>query len=117
MLRELIASLRAGTKVTWVAEGALAAFVQELLNLAGVDATVHDGTPKLARGSRVRTLGSVSEAWYEKAAETGSVILDGPVIAEGRRELLPYLHEQAISVTMHRFGIPRDIAGLRSEGL
>ncbi|MCI6207015.1 MAG: bifunctional proline dehydrogenase/L-glutamate gamma-semialdehyde dehydrogenase [Corynebacterium glucuronolyticum] len=117
VLRELIASLRAGTKVTWVAEGALAAFVQELLNLAGVDATVHDGTPKLARGSRVRTLGSVSEAWYEKAAETGSVILDGPVIAEGRRELLPYLHEQAISVTMHRFGIPRDTAGLRSEGL
>ncbi len=95
----------------------LAAPVQELLNLAGVEATVHDGTPELARRSRVRALGTVSDAWYDEAATTGSVILDDPVIAEGRRELLPYLHEQAISVTMHRFGIPRDIGGLRSEGL
>ena len=44
--------------------------------------------------------------------ESNSVILDQPVLADGRRELLPYLLEQAVSVTMHRFGIIRSVAGI-----
>jgi RHH-type proline utilization regulon transcriptional repressor/proline dehydrogenase/delta 1-pyrroline-5-carboxylate dehydrogenase len=30
--------------------------------------------------------------------------VDAPVLADGRRELLSVLREQAISVTRHRFG-------------
>lgn len=41
-------------------------------------------------------------------------LIDAPVVADGRREMLPYFLEQALSVTMHRFGIARDIAGVRS---
>ena len=30
----------------------------------------------------------------------------GPVVSAGEVELLPFVHEQAISVTAHRFGTP-----------
>ncbi|MDQ1579954.1 MAG: RHH-type transcriptional regulator, proline utilization regulon repressor / proline dehydrogenase [Microbacteriaceae bacterium] len=33
----------------------------------------------------------------------------GPVTAAGRVELLPFLHEQAISITAHRFGTPSSL--------
>jgi RHH-type proline utilization regulon transcriptional repressor/proline dehydrogenase/delta 1-pyrroline-5-carboxylate dehydrogenase len=31
-------------------------------------------------------------------------VLDGPVLASGRRELLTVVREQAVSRTLHRFG-------------
>ena len=55
--------------------------------------------------TRVRTLGTVTDDLYEAAAASQSVVLDQPVLADGRRELLPFLLEQALSATMHRFGI------------
>ena len=33
-----------------------------------------------------------------------------PVTPSGRVELLPFLHEQAISITNHRFGNPTTIS-------
>jgi RHH-type transcriptional regulator, proline utilization regulon repressor / proline dehydrogenase / delta 1-pyrroline-5-carboxylate dehydrogenase len=36
-------------------------------------------------------------------------IYSGDVTAAGRVELLPFVHEQAVSVTAHRFGNP-DVA-------
>jgi len=33
-------------------------------------------------------------------------IFAGPVTTSGRIEMLPFLHEQAISITAHRFGNP-----------
>ena len=33
-------------------------------------------------------------------------IWGGPVTAAGRVELLPFLREQAVSITAHRFGNP-----------
>ena len=33
-------------------------------------------------------------------------IYGGPVTTAGRVELLPFLHEQAVSITAHRFGNP-----------
>ena len=59
--------------------------------------------------SRVRALGTVPESLYQAAADNGSVIIDGPVLADGRRELLHLLLEQAVSVTSHRFGVLRNI--------
>ncbi|GIE99264.1 1-pyrroline-5-carboxylate dehydrogenase [Paractinoplanes rishiriensis] len=35
----------------------------------------------------------------------------GPVTEAGRVELLPFLHEQAVSITAHRFGNPDRLAG------
>lgn len=61
-----------------------------------------------AESSRVRTIGEVDPALYEAAVAPNSVIEDQPVLAEGRRELLPFLLEQALSITTHRFGIIRE---------
>ena len=57
-----------------------------------------------AQSARVRVVGTAPDELYEAAADSGSVILDQDVLAEGRRELLPMLLEQAISTTEHRFG-------------
>lgn len=56
-------------------------------------------------GTRIRTLGEVDESLYVAAVESSSVVLDQPVLADGRRELLPFLLEQAVATTMHRFGV------------
>lgn len=53
---------------------------------------------------RVRVVGTAPDELYEAAADSGSVILDQDVLADGRRELLPMLLEQAVSTTEHRFG-------------
>ena len=56
-------------------------------------------------GVRIRTVGKVSDDLYPAAAESSSVVLDQPVLADGRRELLPFLLEQAVATTQHRFGV------------
>lgn len=65
----------------------------------------------LPEGQRVRVLGTAPDALYEQAASVGGVIIDTPVLAEGRRELLNMLHEQALSVTTHRFGVLTKVGG------
>ena len=57
-----------------------------------------------AESVRVRTLGDVDPALYKAAAHSGSIVIDHPVLADGRREILPFLLEQAVSITNHRFG-------------
>lgn len=68
---------------------------------------------KLA-SARIRLIGGDSAAL---AAATGGrpdvAVYSHPVTEAGRVELLPFLHEQAISITAHRFGTPNHIsAGL-----
>ena len=62
--------------------------------------------PGLAQ-SRIRLLGPVDDALREAIARRITVALfTGDVVASGRVELLPFLHEQAISATNHRYGNP-----------
>lgn len=57
--------------------------------------------------SRVRLLGEADEALRAVIAQRIEVALfTGPVVASGRVEMLPFLHEQAISATAHRYGNP-----------
>lgn len=46
----------------------------------------------------------VPEVVLQAAAETGLCIVSRPVLAEGRLELLWYLHEQSLSFDYHRYG-------------
>lgn len=83
---------------------------------AGVPTTVSRATAeddeafagRVRRGEvdgRIRLVGA--SAGLREAARTrvGRVtLLDGPVLASGRRELLTVLREQAVSRTLHRFG-------------
>jgi RHH-type transcriptional regulator, proline utilization regulon repressor / proline dehydrogenase / delta 1-pyrroline-5-carboxylate dehydrogenase len=65
----------------------------------------------LAGVNRVRLIGGSATAL---AAATGGrpdlAIWAGPVVEAGRVELLPFLREQAISITAHRFGNPLPMA-------
>ncbi|HEV6955286.1 MAG TPA: proline dehydrogenase family protein [Promicromonospora sp.] len=54
---------------------------------------------------RIRVVGGAPGLRDAAAGRLGSVtVLDGPVLASGRRELLTMLREQAVSRTMHRYG-------------
>jgi len=59
-----------------------------------------DGTP--VPGTRVRGLGNANHLLDEVAV--GVEVRVGPVLANGRRELLTMMREQSISQTLHRFG-------------
>ncbi|TFH74094.1 bifunctional proline dehydrogenase/L-glutamate gamma-semialdehyde dehydrogenase [Cellulomonas sp. HD19AZ1] len=69
-------------------------------------------TARVARldGGRVRLVGGAAA---DVAAATGGrpdvAVWDHPVTEAGRVELLPFLREQAVSVTAHRFGTPHPL--------
>ncbi|MEJ5927944.1 bifunctional proline dehydrogenase/L-glutamate gamma-semialdehyde dehydrogenase [Corynebacterium sp. H128] len=65
-------------------------------------------TWELPASSRVRVFGEAPAELHRAAAETGSFLTEGPLLADGRRELLGFLQEQAVSQTMHRFGVILD---------
>ncbi len=56
------------------------------------------------RISRIRVVEPATKALQKAAAETGAHIIDSPVLANGRLELLYYLREVAISIDYHRYG-------------
>ena len=56
---------------------------------------------------RIRLIGGDPAALAAALGGTPDVaVYSNPVTASGRVELLPFLHEQAISITNHRFGNP-----------
>ncbi|MCK2023883.1 proline dehydrogenase family protein [Microbacterium sp. kSW2-24] len=66
-----------------------------------------------ARAARIRLIGSRPAVAAAHAALARAVdgdpdlaVYDGEVTSAGRIELLPFVHEQAISITAHRFGNP-----------
>src|SRR5699024_11069708 len=78
----------------------LAAVAQEALGAGAAR------VPSLAP-SRTRLLGECDPALRRAIADRIEVALfTGEVVADGRVELLPFLHEQAISATNHRYGNP-----------
>lgn len=58
-------------------------------------------------GARVRMIGPVEEPAVQAAAGRAEVtVLTDPITASGRVELRMYVQEQAVSMTVHRFGNP-----------
>ena len=56
--------------------------------------------------TRVRALGEIPD----EARTANVAIFDDPVTSSARLELFPFLREQAISMTAHRFGTPHSLA-------
>lgn len=108
--RVLLAALRVGTPVAVSLAPALA----RVNGLAGT-ATVPDLRVEEDRefadrfdGERVRLVGPGSQDVAAALSAPGRMVLAGPVLANGRRELLSVVREQAISRTRHRYGhLPR----------
>jgi RHH-type proline utilization regulon transcriptional repressor/proline dehydrogenase/delta 1-pyrroline-5-carboxylate dehydrogenase len=65
------------------------------------------------RPSRVRLVGAAGASPRSAVWSAAGSVWSGPVTSAGRIELLPFLREQTVTVTAHRFGIPdRGIAAL-----
>jgi RHH-type proline utilization regulon transcriptional repressor/proline dehydrogenase/delta 1-pyrroline-5-carboxylate dehydrogenase len=102
LARVLLAAKRAGARVN----------VSSVAPLPkGVDHTVETSEQWLARivetrPSRVRLVGANASTIADALDGDPDVTLyDGPVTSSGRVELLPFLREQAVSITTHRYGI------------
>jgi len=115
LVRVVAAGVRAGSVVTVSSAVELTPAVRAWLEGVGVRAAVEDTADwarraaRLARtGGRVRLLGGSVAAVAEATGGSPSVaVYAGDVTRSGHVELLPFLREQAVSITAHRFGTPR----------
>lgn len=123
-IRVLAAGIRTGARLTVSTPTALPASVRSWLSQAAVGVSVEDDTAWGARaarlaetGGRIRLVGGDLAATAARTAGSPAVaVYAGAVVSAGRIELLPYLREQAVSISAHRFGTPHryDIAPLIS---
>lgn len=57
--------------------------------------------------ARIRLVGAQRQGLdREVTSSINLAVWDGPVTTAARVEILPFVHEQAVSITMHRFGTP-----------
>lgn len=133
LLRVAVAGIRAGSALTLSAPVGLPAAVRRALSDLDVAVYVESDEQWLqrmaapdagflgaaaaeasgARPARVRLIGSresVAELHRALSVVVGGdpdlAVYDNEVTTAGRLELLPYLHEQSITITAHRFGNP-----------
>ncbi|WP_404429280.1 bifunctional proline dehydrogenase/L-glutamate gamma-semialdehyde dehydrogenase [Microbacterium lacus] len=118
LLRVVVAGLRAGAGFVVSAPVGLPPAVRRVLSDLGVDVWVETQEQWLSRvaevgPSRIRLVGtpdSVVAAHLALAEATAGdpdlAVYHNEVTTAGRLELLPFLHEQAIAITAHRFGNP-----------
>ncbi|WP_245851296.1 bifunctional proline dehydrogenase/L-glutamate gamma-semialdehyde dehydrogenase [Brachybacterium vulturis] len=107
--RVLHAAATVGAEVeVSVASEELAAVAREADRTVRVeDAAEFAGRVPALEQSRIRLLGESDPALRAAIADRIEVALfTGEVVVDGRVELLPFLHEQAISATNHRYGNP-----------
>ncbi|WP_194421590.1 bifunctional proline dehydrogenase/L-glutamate gamma-semialdehyde dehydrogenase [Microbacterium abyssi] len=123
-IRVIAAGVRTGARLSVSTAEELPASIRSWLSELAVGVAVEDEKGWGARaarlaesGGRIRLVGGDARA---VAGHTGGspavAIYAGPVVSAGRIELLPYLREQAVSVSSHRFGTPHryEIAALTS---
>jgi len=118
VLRVVVAGVRAGATFTLSAPVGIPAAVRHALGGVDVPVFVETDAEWIARleageAQRVRLVGSaaaVAEAHTALAEATGGdpdiAVYDNEVTTAGRLELLPFLHEQSVTITAHRFGNP-----------
>lgn len=119
LLRVAAAGIRAGSKVFVSSAATLPGDCAAVLERHGVQIVSEDtpawfGRARQMRSGRIRLIASPVSA---SAAELSEVlggrpdvaVYRHPVVGSGRVELLPFLHEQAVSLTAHRFGNPNPL--------
>ncbi|MFN3867276.1 MAG: 1-pyrroline-5-carboxylate dehydrogenase, partial [Demequina sp.] len=108
LARVCAAMMRAGGPGRVSSPVALPAALAEALGAGGVAVYVETSEDAVAcmraEGlSRVRYVGEVGPQWRGHA---DIAVFDGPVTAAPELEMLPFLREQAVSLTAHRYGTP-----------
>jgi RHH-type proline utilization regulon transcriptional repressor/proline dehydrogenase/delta 1-pyrroline-5-carboxylate dehydrogenase len=113
-----IAGVRGGGSFTLSLSTGLPAGVGRVLTEAGVAVHVETDDEWIARAGRadaprarlIGSRGDVASLHQRVADATGGspdlAVYDNEVTTAGRLELLPFLHEQSVTITAHRFGNP-----------
>jgi RHH-type proline utilization regulon transcriptional repressor/proline dehydrogenase/delta 1-pyrroline-5-carboxylate dehydrogenase len=115
LLRVVGAGLAAGAPVSVSTAATLPERVREALVSAGVSVVQEDAAgwrEHLSRlhDARVRLVdGDAREAYAATQGRPDVAIHGQPVTESGRLEMLPFLREQAVSITAHRFGNPTSL--------
>jgi len=119
LVRVVAAAFAAGARPTVSVPDALPARIRSVLEARDLRVTVESDEAFLtragrSRADRVRLIGgSVSALAAATGGRPDLGIYGNPVTESGRVEMLPFLQEQAVSITAHRFGTPNAL----SEGL
>ncbi|MBT2500926.1 proline dehydrogenase family protein [Curtobacterium sp. ISL-83] len=118
LVRVIAASVRTGTEIEVSTVGQLpapvAAAVRALPTLRSVVAGESDAAfaARIADGpsTRVRLIdGDISGLYTAVDGRPDVAVYGEPVTEAGRIEMLPFLREQAVSITAHRFGTPNHL--------
>jgi RHH-type transcriptional regulator, proline utilization regulon repressor / proline dehydrogenase / delta 1-pyrroline-5-carboxylate dehydrogenase len=122
LVRTVAAGVQAGSTLTVSTAVELPVPLGTVLSGLGIDVTVENDAEWLATagrlagagqqsGARIRLLGGNPKALAEATGGRPDLaVYSHPVTEAGRVELLPFLHEQAISITAHRFGTPNHLS-------
>ncbi|WP_427128782.1 bifunctional proline dehydrogenase/L-glutamate gamma-semialdehyde dehydrogenase [Pseudarthrobacter sp. S9] len=125
LVRTVAAGVLAGSALTVSTAVELPAQLRAVLSGLGIAVSMENDAEWLATagtlaaagklsGARIRLIGGDAKALAEATGGRPDLaVYFHPVTEAGRVELLPFLHEQAISITAHRFGTPNHI----SDGL
>lgn len=123
LLRMVAAALAANTSPTVSTEFELPGSTVKALDAAGVSVTREDQTiwrhrledPSLHRIRAIAT--TTAQVTIDAAGRPDLAVWGGEVTEAGRIEMLPFLREQAVSITAHRFGTPSESANGLQLGL
>ncbi|MGI6878918.1 bifunctional proline dehydrogenase/L-glutamate gamma-semialdehyde dehydrogenase [Microbacterium sp. gxy059] len=115
LVRVVAAGLRIGAPIVVSSSEQLPGSVRSYLATAGVSAVVEGEDAWAARtaktaetGGRIRLVGGSADPIIAATkGEPNVAIYAGEVTSAGRVEMLPFVKEQAVSITAHRFGNPR----------
>lgn len=119
LARVTAAGLLAGARLTVSTAVDLPGSLVDVMRAAGAVVAVEDGdawntrVARLARTgpARVRLIGTSVVATARAADGSPDIaIYASDVVSAGRVELLTFLHEQAVSITAHRYGTPNHLS-------
>lgn len=122
LVRTVAAGLVAGSALTVSTAVELPAQLRSVLTAQDIDVTVESDAEWLASaahlasagklsGARIRLIGGDASALAEATGGRPDLAIYAHAVTEaGRVELLPFLHEQAVSITAHRFGTPNHLS-------
>ncbi|MHC6592073.1 proline dehydrogenase family protein [Arthrobacter sp. C152] len=122
LVRTVAAGVLAGSALTVSSAVELPAQLRSVLTAQDIDVTVESDGGWLASagrlaaadklsGARIRLIGGDASALAEATGGRPDLAVYAHAVTEsGRVELLPFLHEQAVSITAHRFGTPNHLS-------
>ena len=119
LARVAAAGLRAGSPLSVSAAADLPGSLMDVLRGAGVAVAVESGDAWAARvarlaqtgPARIRLIGASVQVTAQAAGGSPDIAVYGSaVVSAGRVELLTFLHEQAVSITAHRYGTPNHLS-------